>query len=217
MRLIILGCPGAGKGTQAKMITEKYQIPQISTGDILRAAIAQGSPLGVQAKAIVESGQLVSDDLVIALVEDRLKQSDCRKGFLLDGFPRTVAQAEALQTITDIDCVIDIDVPKDEIIRRLTGRRIHPASGRIYHIISNPPKNENIDDITGEPLMQRQDDTEETVIKRLDVYQAQTSPLRDFYSNSPHYIKIDGTQPIEKIRNELFHYLDNITRKSVNI
>src|SRR5437870_9796731 len=160
MRLILLGCPGAGKGTQAKLITEKYHIPQISTGDILRNAIREGSELGKKVKAIVESGQLVPDELVIRLVQERLKQPDASKGFLLDGFPRTVAQAEALQTLSPIDYVIDIDVPEEEVVRRLSGRRIHPASGRIYHLLYNPPHQANLDDVTGESLIQRQDDTE---------------------------------------------------------
>lgn len=213
MRLILLGSPGAGKGTQAKLITSHYHIPHISTGDILRAAIQQGSALGQQVKGIVESGKLVPDELVIALVRERLKQPDCQNGFLLDGFPRTVAQAEALATVTDIDYVMDIDVPAEEIISRLTGRRTHPASGRIYHIVTHPPKVAGKDDITGEPLIQRADDTEETVRKRLAVYDEQTSPLKAFYqhqkgSNAPMYVKINGVDPVEKIKNEIFSLLD---------
>lgn len=215
MRLILLGCPGAGKGTQAKFITERYQIPQISTGDILRAAIRQGSELGNKVKTIVESGQLVPDEVVILLVQERLTQPDTQNGFLLDGFPRTVAQAEALSKITDIDCVIDIDVPAEEVIQRLSGRRIHPASGRTYHITNQPPKIEGKDDVTGEPLIQRPDDTEETVRKRLEVYQTQTSPLRDFYKNypvtntqAPNYVKIEGTGSVDEIRDHIFSVLD---------
>lgn len=216
MRLILLGSPGAGKGTQAKFITEKYHIPQISTGDILRAAIQAGTPLGKRVKAIVEQGQLVPDDIVIQLVEERIKQPDCKNGFLLDGFPRTVAQAQALEKITSIDFVIDIDVPAEEIVKRLSGRRIHPASGRIYHIYHQPPKVQDKDDITGEPLIQRPDDSEETVRKRLAVYQTQTSPLRDYYqhyknqSNNgvPDYVRIDGTQSVDAIKNHIFSLID---------
>lgn len=216
MRLILLGCPGAGKGTQAKLIIDKYHIPQISTGDILRAAIQQGTELGKKVKQIVDSGSLVSDDIVIQLVQERFKQPDCKNGFLLDGFPRTVAQAEALQKITSIDYVIDIDVPEEEIVNRLSGRRVHPASGRTYHVIHQPPKVEGKDDVTGEDLIQRPDDSEETIRKRLAIYQAQTSPLRDYYQHYqasgsekvPQYIKIDGTQSVDTIKNQIFSLLD---------
>lgn len=217
MRLILLGCPGAGKGTQAKLITEKFHTPQISTGDILREAIQKGSALGKKVKEIVESGQLVPDDIVIELVKERLKQPDCAKGFLLDGFPRTVAQAEALQQITPIDFVIDIDVPEDEIVNRLSGRRIHLASGRIYHLQHKPPRVPNTDDVTGESLIQRPDDLEETVRKRLQVYQTQTSPLRHYYErlskekHAPNYIKIDGTQSVEKINQQIITLLSEMT------
>jgi adenylate kinase len=212
MRLILLGCPGAGKGTQAKLITGAFNIPQISTGDILRAAIQQGSELGKKVKAIVDSGQLVPDEIVIKLIEDRIKQADCQHGFLLDGFPRTVKQALALNQLTDIDYVIDIDVPAEEIVKRLSGRRIHPGSGRIYHLTNNPPRVANKDDITDEPLIQRPDDSEETVRKRLQVYIEQTSPLQQFYQHFdakpgaiiPAYVKIDGTQPVEKIKEQVF-------------
>jgi adenylate kinase len=222
MRIILLGCPGAGKGTQAKLITGKYAIPSISTGDILRSAIQTGSDLGKKVKAIVEEGRLVSDDIVIQLVEERIKQQDCKRGFLLDGFPRTVAQAEALHQLTDIDYVIDIDVPEDEIVRRISGRRIHPASGRIYHILNQPPGIEGKDDVTGEPLIQRPDDSEETVRKRLSVYQSQTMPLRDFYQNfnrkagrhAPHYVKIDGRESVDTIKDRLFSLLDNDKEKT---
>lgn len=213
MRLILLGCPGAGKGTQAKLITEKYHIPQISTGDTLRAAIAEGTPLGVTVKEIVESGRLVPDDIMIQLVAERIKQADCKQGFLLDGFPRTVAQAEALRQITAIDYVIDIDVPEEEVVKRLSGRRIHPASGRIYHLTHQPPRIPDRDDMTNEPLIQRPDDKEETVRKRLAVYQTQTSPLRDYYAhakqpNHPQYIKIDGMRSVEEIKNRIYQLLD---------
>ncbi len=217
MRLILLGCPGAGKGTQAKFITEKYHIPQISTGEILRAAIQQGSALGKQVKEIVDSGRLVPDEIVIQLVKDRIKQPDCHNGFLLDGFPRTVDQAEALHRQTSIDYVIDIDVPEEEVLTRLTGRRIHPASGRIYHLLYHPPQVEGRDDVTGEPLIQRTDDSEETVRKRLAVYQAQTSPLRDYYihfkggkDHRPKYIKIEGTGSVDEIKNRIFSELDKV-------
>jgi adenylate kinase len=217
MRLILLGCPGAGKGTQAKLITKRYHIPQISTGDILRAAIQAGSQLGNTVKDIVESGRLVPDEIVIQLVQERIKSPDCENGFLLDGFPRTVAQAEALRKITTINEVIDIDVPDEEIVTRLSGRRIHPASGRIYHVLYNPPKSFDIDDVTGEPLIQRTDDTEETVRKRLAIYHAQTSPLREFYQDStsgtgasrPHYVRIDGTGTVDEINSAINKILDN--------
>jgi len=220
MRLILLGAPGAGKGTQSKQLSKRYGIPQISTGDILRAAIASGSELGVQVKEIVESGRLVPDELVIALVDERIKQADCREGFLLDGFPRTVAQAEALHKLTGIDFVIDIDVADAEIIDRLTGRRMHLPSGRIYHLIHQPPKVPGVDDVTGEPLVQRPDDSEETVRKRLAVYHEQTSPLRQFYSQykanagerAPQYVKITGTLPADEISDTIFSLLDKIRK-----
>jgi len=210
MRIILLGCPGAGKGTQAKFITQRYHIPQISTGDILRAAIQERSTLGNQVKELVDSGRLVPDDLVIELVKERLKQSDCKKGFLLDGFPRTIAQAQALQNLTSIDYVIDIDVPAEEIVKRLSGRRIHPASGRTYHMIYQPPKVDMLDDVTGEPLIQRQDDQEDTVRKRLAVYQAQTSPLRDYYHRHAdiHYETINGSDSLEHVKENIFSILD---------
>lgn len=215
MRIILLGAPGAGKGTQAKLIMEKYHIPQISTGDILRAAIKQGSDLGNQVKAIVEGGQLVTDELIISLVKERLKQSDCANGFLLDGFPRTIMQAEALNHLTPLDYVIDIDVPEEEIIKRLSGRRVHPASGRTYHLATHPPKVSGIDDLTGEPLVQRPDDSEATVRKRLHVYQEQTSPLRDFYVKvsqtqaKPIYVRISGMGSVDEINRQIMQALDN--------
>lgn len=216
MHLILLGCPGAGKGTQAKLITERYHIPQISTGDIFRAAIKQETPLGKQVKEIVDSGRLVSDDLVIELVLQRLKEPDVQQGFLLDGFPRTIKQAEALHRTTPIDFVINIEVPAAEIIKRLTGRRIHPASGRIYHIHYQPPRKDNLDDLTGEPLIQREDDKEETVRKRLKIYDDQTKTLKDYYHHQtrekgiemPQYLEIDGTASVEQIANKIFTFLD---------
>lgn len=209
MRLILLGCPGAGKGTQAKLISEKYHIPHISTGDIFRTAIQQGTALGKKVKEIVDSGHLVPDELVVQLVEERLKQTDCQVGFLLDGFPRTVAQAERLHQLTTIDAVIEIDVPEEEIVKRLSGRRIHPASGRTYHTIYQPPKSTNQDDVTGEPLVQRPDDSEESVRKRLAIYQTQTSPLRDYYlhfkgTDAPQYIKINGIGSVDEISQKIF-------------
>lgn len=221
MRLILLGCPGAGKGTQAKFLTEKYHIPQISTGDILRHAIRDGSELGKKVKAIIEEGQLVPDDIVIKLVQERIKQADAKNGFLLDGFPRTVQQAEALQKLTTIDYVIDIDVPEEEVVKRLSGRRVHPASGRTYHLLYQPPQQADRDDVTGEPLIQRPDDSEETVRKRLQVYQTQTSPLREYYHHfktntnapAPQYIKVDGIGSVDEIKTRLFAALDKETVK----
>ncbi len=210
MRFILLGCPGAGKGTQAKLITEKYHIPQISTGDILRTAIQQGTPLGKKVKEIVESGHLVPDEVVIQLVLERIQQPDCKNGFLLDGFPRTVAQAEALHQQTPIDYVIDIDVPEEEVIKRLSGRRVHPGSGRTYHLMYQPPRVAGKDDETGEELIQRPDDSEETLHKRLTVYQTQTSPLRDYYQHlnkHAQYIKVDGIGSVDAITQRIFSAL----------
>jgi adenylate kinase len=215
MRLILLGCPGAGKGTQAKSLVERFHIPQISTGEILRNAVQQGTDLGKKAKAIMDAGNLVPDEVMIQLVKERLSQPDTQGGFLLDGFPRTVTQAEALAKITPIDYVVDIDVPEDEIIKRLTGRRIHEPSGRIYHILYHPPREAGKDDVTGEPLIQRSDDTEETVRKRLSVYQSQTKPLRDFYQltegnfngHRPKYVKIEGMGTVDEIKSRIFDAL----------
>src|SRR3990167_1653047 len=210
MRLILFGCPGAGKGTQAMLITQAFHIPPISTGDIFRAAIKQGSALGKQVKSTVEEGQYVPDELVIALVKERIQQADCENGFLLDGFPRTVVQAKALDQLTPIDYVIDIDVPEEEVVKRLSGRRIHLASGRIYHLQSHPPRIANQDDLTGEPLIQRPDDREAIVRKRLQVYQDQTSPLRKYYQHSKQpYIKVDGTQSVDAIKHEIFSLLSS--------
>ena len=208
MRLILLGAPGAGKGTQAAFICKKYGIPQISTGDMLRAAVKAGTPLGLQAKAVMESGGLVSDDLIINLVKERIAQPDCSKGFLFDGFPRTIPQADAMKAAgVKLDYVLEIDVPFEAIIERMSGRRSHPASGRTYHVKFNPPKVAGQDDVTGEPLVQRDDDKEETVKKRLDVYSAQTRPLVDYYSSwakqdpaaAPQYRAISGMGSVEEI------------------
>ena len=208
MRLILLGPPGAGKGTQATFICQKYGIPQISTGDMLRAAVKAGTPLGLQAKAVMDSGGLVNDDNIIDLVKERIAQPDCAKGFLFDGFPRTIAQADALKAAgVKIDYVLEIDVPFDAIIERMSGRRSHPASGRTYHIKFNPPKVPGKDDVTGEDLVQRDDDKEETVRKRLQVYSEQTRPLVDYYrhwaeqdaANAPQYRVINGLGSVEEI------------------
>jgi len=208
MRLILLGAPGAGKGTQATFICQKYGIPQISTGDMLRAAVKAGTPLGLQAKAVMESGGLVSDDLIINLVKERIAQPDCAQGFLFDGFPRTIPQADAMKAAgVKLDYVLEIDVPFDAIIERMSGRRSHPGSGRTYHVKFNPPKVAGKDDLTGEDLIQRDDDKEETVKKRLEVYSAQTRPLVDYYSGwarqdpagAPKYRAISGTGSVEEI------------------
>lgn len=212
MNIILLGAPGAGKGTQATLIEERYHIPMISTGNILRAAIQAETPLGKKAKVLVESGELVPDDIVIGLVKERIAQPDCQNGFLLDGFPRTVAQAEALDALTNIDCVVVIDVPEDDIVKRLTGRRIHPASGRVYHVLHNPPQVADKDDMTGEPLIQRADDSEETVRNRLSVYREQTSPLLKYYggSHAAEVIAVDGTQPIDQVTTSIYRSLDDL-------
>ena len=213
MRLILLGAPGAGKGTQAGYITQKLGVPQISTGDMLRAAVKAGTPLGVVAKKVMDDGGLVSDDIIIGLVKERLKQSDCANGYLFDGFPRTIPQAQAMRDSgVDLDYVLEIDVGYDEILRRMTGRRVHPASGRVYHVTFNPPKVEGLDDVTGESLVQRDDDKEETVKKRLDIYEAQTRPLVDYYmkwaaesdARAPKHRRIAGVGSVDDIRNRAF-------------
>lgn len=218
MRLILLGAPGAGKGTQASFLCQKYGIPQISTGDMLRAAVKAGTPLGLQAKSVMDSGALVSDDIIIGLVKERIAQPDCAKGFLFDGFPRTIPQADAMKAAgVKLDYVLEIDVPFDAIIERMSGRRSHPASGRTYHVKFNPPKVEGRDDVTGEPLIQRDDDREETVRKRLEVYSAQTRPLVDYYSNwskadpanAPKYRAISGTGSVEEITKRALEALSN--------
>lgn len=213
MRLILLGPPGAGKGTQAGFITQKFGIPQISTGDMLRAAVKAGTPLGLAAKKLMDGGSLVPDEVIIGLVKDRIRQADCAKGFLFDGFPRTLPQAEAMkQAGVPIDYVLEIDVPDEEIIRRMGGRRVHLASGRTYHVVFNPPKVAGKDDATGEDLIQRDDDREETVRKRLEVYHSQTQPLVDYYSKwaaggdckAPKCVKVLGAGSVEQIRDRAF-------------
>lgn len=213
MRLILLGAPGAGKGTQATFIKERLGIPQISTGDMLRAAVKAGTPLGLAAKKVMDSGALVSDDIIIGLVKERLKEADCRNGYLFDGFPRTIPQAEAMRNSgVELDYVLEIDVDRNEIMQRMTGRRVHAASGRVYHVTFNPPKVADRDDVTGEPLMQRDDDKEATVKTRLDIYEAQTRPLVDYYSKwaaegdkrAPQYRKIAGVGSLDEIRDRAF-------------
>jgi len=211
MRLILLGPPGAGKGTQAAFITQHFGIPQISTGDMLRAAVKAGTPLGLEAKKIMDSGALVSDDLIIGLVKDRLQQPDCRKGYLFDGFPRTIPQADALKHAkVALDFVVEIEVPEQDIIERMSGRRVHPASGRSYHLSFNPPKVAEQDDLTGEPLVQRDDDKEDTVRHRLTVYQNQTRPLVEYYSGwaeadatAPRYRKVHGLGSVQDIQTRI--------------
>ena len=216
MRLILLGPPGAGKGTQANYIKDQYSIPQISTGDMLRAAVKAGTPLGVEAKKIMDAGGLVSDGIILGLIRERLKEADCARGYMFDGFPRTIPQAEALKADgVGLDCVVEIRVPDEDIISRMSGRRVHLASGRTYHVTFNPPKAEGKDDVTGEPLIQRDDDREETVRKRLDVYHSQTKPLVEFYSKwaasgdkaAPRYVAIDGVGKVEAIRDAIFKAL----------
>ncbi|TRZ96319.1 MAG: adenylate kinase [Rhodocyclaceae bacterium] len=213
MKLILLGGPGAGKGTQASFITGKYGIPQISTGDMLRAAVKAGTPLGMAAKKVMDAGGLVSDEIILGLIAERLKQPDCAKGFLFDGFPRTIPQAEAMRAQgVELDYVLEIDVSDEEIIKRMSGRRVHLGSGRTYHVVFNPPKVEDKDDVTGEPLIQRDDDKEETVRKRLSAYHSQTKPLTDFYSKwadtgakgAPRYRKVSGVGSLDTIKSALF-------------
>ena len=210
MRVILLGAPGAGKGTQAQFITSKYGIPQISTGDMLRAAVKAGTALGLQVKEVMNSGGLVTDDIIIALVKERIAQSDCASGFLLDGFPRTIPQAQAMEDAgIRIDVVVEISVADEEIVNRLSGRRVHPDSGRVYHVTNNPPKQAGIDDITGEALLQRDDDKEETVRKRLQVYHQQTKPLVDFYQNletkgqGVKVVRLNGQDNVDVVRAQI--------------
>lgn len=219
LQIILLGPPGAGKGTQAAFICEHFDIPQISTGDMLRQAVAAGTQLGKQAQQYMQQGQLVPDELMINLIKERISQDDCKNGFLLDGFPRTLPQAEALREArVSISHVIEIIVPDEEIIRRAAGRLTHPGSGRVYNLISNPPKQPGIDDITGEPLIQREDDKEETVRKRLAVYHSQTAPLTAYYASwrkndvddAPTFAKIDGVGTLEDVRKKILHVLQEI-------
>jgi len=216
MRLILLGGPGAGKGTQATFITEQFSIPQISTGDMLRAAVKAGTPLGLEAKKIMDVGGLISDEIITGMVRDRVAEPDCKNGYLLDGFPRTIPQADAMREFgIDIDYVVEINVDDAEIVKRMSGRRAHLASGRTYHVMYNPPKQEGIDDVTGEPLVQRDDDKEETVMKRLDIYHEQTEPLIDYYhaysesgtAEAPNYVKIEGVGSVDDIRQTIFDSL----------
>ena len=213
MRIILLGMPGAGKGTQAQFLVEKYGIPQISTGDMLRAAAKAGTPLGTEAKRYMDKGALVPDEIVIELVKQRVKEPDCAKGFIIDGFPRTIPQAEALHKAgMPVDYVVDLQVSDDEILKRLSGRRVHPASGRTYHVVYNPPKVPGKDDVTGESLVQRPDDTEETVKNRIATYHAQTKPLVDYYlkqeaSGAPRYAGVNGMGAVEEIRDRLISAL----------
>ncbi|MDK4680076.1 adenylate kinase [Kingella negevensis] len=213
MKALLLGAPGAGKGTQAQFITREFGIPQISTGDMLRAAIKAGTPLGLEAKKIIDEGGLVRDDIIIGMVKERIAQADCANGFLFDGFPRTLAQAKAMvEAGVNLDAVVEINVPDEVIVERMSGRRVHLASGRTYHLKHNPPKVEGKDDETGEDLVQRDDDKEETVKKRLDVYHEQTEVLVDFYSkltgdNAPRYIKVNGTQAVETVKEQVIAQL----------
>jgi adenylate kinase len=213
MRVILLGAPGSGKGTQAQAITEKFKIPQISTGDMLRAAVREGTPLGLEAKKIMDAGQLVSDVIILGLIKERIQAEDCKNGFLLDGFPRTIAQADGLDTMgVTIDHVVEFVVDDEEIVKRMSGRRVHPASGRVYHVVFNPPREEGKDDVTGEPLIQRDDDQEATVRKRLQVYHDQTKPLAGYYRQKAEqgqvkFASIDGIGSVDAIRDRLFAVL----------
>ena len=215
MRILLLGAPGAGKGTQAAFIKDKFNIPQISTGDMLRAAVRAGTPLGLEAKKVMEAGELLADKLIMGLVKERIRQDDCRQGYLFDGFPRTLGQAEAMQQEgIEIDCVVEIVVADEEIIKRLSGRRVHPGSGRVYHIEFNPPQRPGKDDVTGEALIQREDDKEETVRKRLQVYHEQTSLLVRFYSHpegrkARGYLRVDGVGDVQAVRHNLISGLEN--------
>jgi len=218
MRLILLGGPGAGKGTQSGFLTERYNIPQISTGDMLRAAAKAKSSLGLEAKEVMDRGELVSDDIIVGLVKERVREPDCANGFLFDGFPRTIGQANALRAAQiKLDAVVEIEVDREEIVSRMSGRRVHESSGRTYHITHNPPRQAGVDDVTGEPLIQRDDDLEETVKRRLDIYEEKTAPLKAYYRQwfvsgdvaAPHYVKIDGIGSVEAIRDRIFALLDN--------
>ncbi len=216
MKLILLGGPGAGKGTQAEFICEKYNIPKISTGDMLRAAVKAGSPLGIEAKKVMDAGGLVSDEIILGLITERVKETDCQNGFLFDGFPRTIPQAEGLKEIgVIVDSVIEIRVDDEEIVRRMSGRRVHEGSGRTYHVIFNPPKEEGKDDVTGDALVQRDDDKEETVRKRLEVYHQQTEPLVEYYSDvskgegETTFFYVDGIGDVKEIKEKIFKQLES--------
>ena len=213
MKMILLGAPGAGKGTQANYIKDKYNIPQISTGDMLRAAVKAGTPLGVEAKKIMDAGGLVSDDIIMGLIKERLTQADCANGYLFDGFPRTIPQAETMKKLgINVDYVVEVDVPDAEIVKRMSGRRVHLASGRTYHVVFNPPRIAGKDDLTDEDLIQRADDSEETVLKRLEVYHSQTKPLVNFYNQwadsgtagAPKYVRVEGVGSVDSIRDAIF-------------
>ena len=216
MRIILLGAPGVGKGTQAKFICNRFSIPQISTGDMLRESVRAGSSLGKKVKIVMEEGELVTDDIIIDLVKERIKKDDCKKGYLFDGFPRTIPQAEALaQQNIQIDSVIEIKVEDAQIISRLAGRRVHLASGRVYHIVNNPPKQKNVDDLTGEPLIQREDDKEDTIKQRLEVYRNQTEPLVNFYQEKQKegalsYRSVDGDKAYDNLSEEILIYLEKL-------
>ncbi len=223
MRIILLGAPGSGKGTQARFICERYGIAQVATGDMLRAAVQAGTELGNKAKAIMDAGELVPDAIILELIKERIAQPDCADGFLLDGFPRTIAQAEGLEKMgVALDYVIEIDVPLEEIVKRLSGRRVHPGSGRVYHLLYNPPKQNCKDDVTGEPLIQRADDKEETVRKRLEVYHYQTAPLVDFYRRRAEegkvkFAKVSGVGSVETIRARIFQVLEGMNRAQLPV
>ena len=216
MRIILLGAPGVGKGTQAKFICKRFSIPQISTGDMLRESVRAGSSLGKKVKTVMEEGALVTDEIIIDLVKERIKKDDCEKGYLFDGFPRTIPQAEALaQQNIQIDSVIEIKVEDAQIISRLAGRRVHLASGRVYHIVNNPPKQKNVDDLTGEPLIQREDDKEDTIKQRLEVYRKQTEPLVNFYQEKQKegalsYRSVDGDKAFGNLSEEILIYLEKL-------
>jgi len=218
LKIILLGPPGAGKGTQANYIKDKFGIPQISTGDMLRAAVSAGTPLGLEAKIVMDAGELVSDELILGLVKERITEDDCKKGYLFDGFPRTIAQAEGMREAgISVEYIVELQLEDEEVIKRMSGRRIHPTSGRTYHILFNPPKVENIDDITGEPLVQRDDDKEETVRKRLQVYHSQTSLLIEYYSqsaankveNAPVYLQINGFGDVQEVKETILNALSD--------
>ena len=218
MKIILLGPPGAGKGTQANYMKNEFGIPQISTGDMLRAAVSAGTPLGLEAKKVMDAGELVSDELILGLVKERITDDDCKNGYLFDGFPRTIAQADGMREAgISVEYIVELQIDDEEIIKRMSGRRIHPTSGRTYNILFNPPKVENVDDITGEPLVQRDDDKEETVRKRLQVYHSQTSPLIEYYAqsaadkdeNAPVHLQINGFGDVQEVKETIFNALSD--------